>query len=106
MPNKSIKLTTAAILKLKPAEDRYEVSDKATNNPRLRLVVGASGCKTFAMRFRGVYRQSNLTLGQFDPLAVETDTAPVIGQRLSLQMARRLALDVHRQRALGIDTAG
>jgi hypothetical protein len=67
-------------------------------------VVQPSGVKSFALRFRNSYgRHVKLTLGKLDIAGVESSTAPLVGMPLTLVAARRLAMDVHRQRALGND---
>lgn len=96
------KLTAAAVEKYSARKTRREISDAAC--PGLFLVVQKSGAKSFAMRFRNQYgRHVKLTLGRLDVTGVESATAPMIGMPLTLLAARRLAADVHRQRALGND---
>jgi integrase len=81
---------------------RREISDSAC--PGLFLIVQPSGVKSWALRFRNQYgRHVKLTLGQLDVSGVESSTAPMIGMPLTLTSARRLAMDVHRQRVLGND---
>jgi integrase len=95
------KLTAASVEKHKPHEsDRREIPDAAC--PGLYLIVQPSGAKSFAMRFRNPHgRHVKLTLGRLDPTGKDFPGDPVIGQPLTLVAARRLASDVHRQRALG-----
>jgi integrase len=96
------KLTATAVEKLTARKARREISDGAC--PGLYLVVQPSGAKSFALRFRNQYgRHVKLTLGRLDISGVESLTAPMIGMPLTLVAARRLAMDVHRQRALGND---
>ena len=98
------KLTPASVEKHKPNKHRRrEISDAAS--PGLYLVVQPSGTKSFAMRYRNANgRHVKLTLGRLDLTGQEAADAPVIGQPLTLVSARRLASEVHRQRALGKDT--
>jgi integrase len=96
------KLTATAIEKLTARKTRREIPDAAC--PGLYLVVQPSGAKSFALRFRNQYgRHVKLTLGRLDIGGVESSTAPMIGMPLTLVAARRLAMDVHRQRVLGND---
>jgi hypothetical protein len=98
------KLTSVAVQKLKTSRDegRREVPDHAV--PGLRLVIQPSGRKSWAMRFRGPGgRHVKLTLGTCDETGAELDGEPVQGGHLTLQAARKLAAEVHRQRALGRD---
>jgi len=98
------KLTAASVEKFRAAKTRREIPDAAC--PGLYLVVQKTGLKSFAMRFRNQYsRHVKLTLGKLDVTGVESETAPMIGMPLTLLAARRLAMDVHRQRALGNDVA-
>ena len=95
-------LTAAAVLRLRPGKTRREVRDGACAG--LRLIIQTSGHKSWAMRFRrpsGV--SAKLTLGPVDLTGKEADDEPVIGMPLTLAAARRLAMDVHRQRAMGRD---
>ena len=56
------------------------------------------------MRYRNQHgRHVKLTLGRLDLSGHEAKDAPIMGQPLSLIAARRLASEVHRQRALGYD---
>lgn len=96
------KLTPASVEKHKPHKSRREIPDAAA--PGLYLIVQPSGAKSFAMRFRNPHgRHVKLTLGRLDLSGKEFAGDPVIGQPLTLVAARRLASDVHRQRALGND---
>src|SRR5450759_4351463 len=72
--------------------------------PGLFLVIQASGHKSWAMRFRRPSgKPAKLTLGPVDLSGSESATEPVIGQPLTLASARRLAAEVHHQRAKGSD---
>jgi Arm DNA-binding domain len=90
------------MLRLRPGKQRREVRDGGC--PGLRLVIQVSGYKSWALRFRRPGGQSaKLTLGPVDLTGKEADGEPVIGMPLTLLAARRLANDVHRQRAMGKD---
>src|SRR6516164_1073261 len=97
------KLTPATVEKYKASKShRREIPDH--QSPGLYLVIQQSGTKSFAMRFRNQNgRHVKLTLGRLDLSGNEAPDAPVIGQPLTLVTARRLASEVHRQRALGND---
>jgi integrase len=95
-------LTAAAVKRLKKGKQRREIRDIGC--PGLRLVIQTSGFKSWALRFRRPNRKSaKLTLGPFDLTGREADGEPVIGQPLTLAMARSLAMNVHRDRARGRD---
>jgi integrase len=95
-------LTAAAVSRLKSGKQRREVRDGGAQG--LRLCIQVSGHKSWVMRFRRPSGKSaKLTLGPVDPTGKEADGDPVIGQPLTLAAARRLAMDVHRQRARGVD---
>jgi integrase len=95
-------LTAAAIARYRPGKTRREIPDGGARG--LRLIVQVGGFKSFALRFRkpgGV--PAKLTLGPVDLTGKEMEGAPVIGQPLTLEAARQLAAEVHRQRAMGRD---
>jgi integrase len=93
-------LTVAGIERIKPGPAKREIRDGTTG---LILLVQTSGVKSFIMRFRRPNgRHANLTIGRYDP-NINDEEKPVIGQPLSLGMARVLAAEVRRQRTLGID---
>ena len=93
-------LTAAAVKALLPGPARREVPDGGC--PGLHLVIQPSGSKSWALRFRRPDgRPAKLTLGPLDLSGVETE--PVIGAPLTLIAARRLATEVHQQRAKGRD---
>lgn len=95
-------LTAVAVKNYRPAKSRREIPDSGC--PGLYLVVHASGRKSWAMRFRRPSGKSaKLTLGAVDLSGSEAATDPVIGQPLTLASARRLASEVHHQRAKGRD---
>ena len=105
MSKPTTKLTDAAIQRYRPTNQRREIPDAAC--PGLRLIVQATGSKSFALRFRkpnGV--PAKLTLGPYDGSRRELKDVPVIGQPLTLAAARALAATVNRERALGIDVVG
>jgi len=96
------KLTSASVEKLRPGKERREIPDSGC--PSLRLVIQTSGHKSWAMRFRRPSgRSAKLTLGPVDLSSAEQDGDPVIGMPLTLVAARRLAVDILRQRAMGRD---
>ena len=91
-------LTDAAVKKLKPKKQRYEVADANS----LRLVIHPTGHKSWVMRYRCADgKHDKLTLGSCDVTGQELDGEPAIGGHLTLVAARRLASEVHRLRALG-----
>jgi integrase len=93
-------LTAAAVAKFRPGPVRREIPDAHG----LILIVQSSGHKSWAMRFRRPDGKSaKLTLGPVDLSGAEAASEPVIGAPLTLSAARRLAAEVHRQRALGRD---
>ena len=96
-------LTAAGVARLKAGTQRREVLDGACQG--LYLVIQPSGVKSWAMRFRRPDgRQGKLTLGRVDFTSNESSSAePVIGAPLTLGAARRLALQVQHQRAMGRD---
>jgi integrase len=97
-------LTAAAVARLKASTQRREVLDGACQG--LYLIIQRSGVKSWAMRFRRPDgRQGKLTLGRVDFTSKESSSSPepVIGAPLTLAAARRLALMVQHQRALGRD---
>jgi integrase len=96
-------LTNAAVQRLKPNPDgtTREVRDGAHG---LALCIYGSGVRSWIVRFRRPGgRPAKLTLGPFSPREHSGD--PVLGAPLSLAGARRLAIDVRRQLALGLDPA-
>ena len=102
MPNVRRVLTAAAVLRYRPGAERREIPDGGA--PGLRLVIQPSGAKSWAMRFRRPNGDpAKLTLGAVDLTGREAPEEPVLGAPLSLAAARRLAAEVHRQRALGRD---
>ena len=95
-------LTAVAVKNCRPTKGRREIPDGGC--PGLYLVVHASGRKTWAMRFRRPSgKPAKLTLGPVDLSGSEAATDPVIGRPLTLASARRLATEVHHQRAKGRD---
>jgi integrase len=99
-------LTAAAVRQLKPGAERREVRDRGC--PGLYLVIQPSGHRSWVMRFRrpgSTTATAKLTLGTADLKNAEAPGEPAIGGHLTLAGARRLAAEVHRQRALGRDPA-
>ncbi len=95
-------LTAGAVKNLLTGEKRREVPDGGC--PGLHLVIQPSGRKSWALRFRRPDgRNAKLTLGPVDLSGAETPCEPAIGAPLTLAAARRLAADLHRQRAMGRD---
>ena len=98
-----MKLTDLAVEKYRPDKKRRrEILDGGCEG--LYLVVQPSGFKSWAMRFRRSNggKPAKLTLG---PLfsGEEPESEPVLGMPLTLVSARKLAAEVHRQRAMGRD---
>jgi hypothetical protein len=97
-------LTDAACRKFVPGPERRRIRDAGARS--LFLVIEPSGHKAWQMRFRRPSgRITKLTLGPFEQSGRELASDPQIGQPLTLQAARQLAAEVHRQRALGHDVA-
>lgn len=96
------KLTSASVDKYRPDKNgRREIPDAGC--PSLRLVIQVSGHKSWAMRFRRPSgKAAKLTLGPVDISGTETGD-PIIGAPLTLIGARRLAVDILRQKAMGKD---
>ena len=94
-------LTAAAAAKFRSGPKRRRIRDGGARS--LFLIIEPSGHKSWQMRFRTPSgRIGKLTLG---PVHTGDETAgpPVIGMPLTLQGARQLAAEVHRERALGRD---
>src|SRR5262249_36404596 len=95
-------LTTAAVRNLRPGNKRRFILDGGAKS--LYLKIEPSGAKRWMMRFRGPSGKiGKITLGPVDLSGREPSAVPVVGQPLSLVAARRLAAEVHSQRALGHD---
>jgi Arm DNA-binding domain len=95
-------LTAASVARLKAGAQRREVLDGACQG--LYLVIQASGVKSWAMRFRRPDgRQGKLTLGRADFTSKESSADPVLGAPLTLAAARRLAVQIQHERAMGRD---
>src|SRR5437660_7751968 len=95
-------LTAAAVRNFRPGGARREIRDGGAQG--LWLVVQSTGHKSFALRFRRPSgKPAKLTLGPVDLSGREAEGDPVLGQPLTLASARRLAAEVHRQRAMGRD---
>src|SRR6185436_20908587 len=95
-------LTAAAAKNLLPGKARREIPDGGC--PGLYLVIQTSGRRSWAMRFRRPSgKPSKLTLGPFDLSGQETEGEPRLGTPLTLASARRLAAEIHRERARGRD---
>jgi integrase len=95
-------LTAVTVENFRPGKKRREISDGGC--PGLFLIIQTSGHKSWAMRFRRPSgKPAKLTLGPVDLSGSEAESAPVIGQPLTLASARRLAAEVHHQRARGSD---
>src|ERR1700750_1194245 len=96
-----MKLTAAAIEKLKAGSERTEIADDLSVG--LRLVVQPSGAKSWAMRFRRPNgKPAKLTLGTVH-LGKAASGDPVIGGPLTLAEARSLSADINRRRHSGAD---
>jgi integrase len=95
-------LTAIAVKKYRPGKGRREIPDGGC--PGLYIVIQASGHRSWALRFRRPSgRPAKLTLGPIDLSGKEAEGVPVLGQPLTLASARRLAVDIGHQRALGRD---
>ena len=98
-----VKLSPAAIARLKPTAVRREIRDIARG---LYLVIQPkpSGAKSWALRFRRPDgKPAKLTLGSVDTSKRETTDAPVLGGALTVGQARELAARIDRERARGLD---
>jgi integrase len=94
-------LTAAAVEKYRPGAKRRRIPDGGARS--LFLIIEPSGHKAWQMRFRRLDgKPGKMTLGDVKT-GKETPGAPVIGMPLTLEGARQLAADIHRQRALGLD---
>ena len=97
-------LTTVAVRNLRPGRKRREIADRGS--PGLYLIVQPSGRKSWALRLRRPNGQSaKVTLGTCDATGTEIAGDPAVGSHLTLAAARRVAADLHRQRAMGKDIA-
>ena len=95
-------LTAAAIERLRPGKERVEIPDGGC--PGLYLIIQPSSVKSFAMRFRRPGgRTAKLTLGKVNLTNKEIGDEPVIGAPLTLSAARKLAAQIHHDRARGKD---
>jgi integrase len=95
-------MTAAAVKNYRPGKGRREIPDGGC--PGLYLVIQASGHRSWAMRFRRPNGKSTkLTLGPVDLSGKEAESEPVLDSPLTLASARRLAAEIHRQRAMGRD---
>jgi len=95
-------LTAAAVERFRPAKDRREIPDGGC--PGLYLIIQPSGAKSWALRFRRPNgKPAKLTLGKVDLTNIESESEPIIGAPLTLASARRLASELHHQRARGKD---
>ena len=95
-------LTTAAVERYRPTGKRRVIRDGGSRS--LYLVIQPSGAKSWLMRFRTPSgRIGKMVLGPTDLSGREAEGEPVIGSPLTLQAARQLAAQVHRDRARGVD---
>ena len=95
-------LTAAAVKNFRPGKVRREIPDGGC--PGLYLVIHASGRRSWAMRFRRPSgKPAKLTLGPVDLSGKEAEGEPVLDSPLTLASVRRLATEIHRQRAMGHD---
>lgn len=95
-------ITAAAVKNYRPGEGRREIPDGGCSG--LYLVIQASGHRSWAMRFRRPNgKPAKLTLGPVDLSGHEAESEPVLDSPLTLASARRLAAEIHRQRAMGRD---
>src|SRR6516164_2861880 len=99
-------LTDIAIKNLKPGPKAREVVVGGARG--LYLWIGASGIRSFVVRYRIGGRPQKLTLGRWIPpedRRREEKTEPQVGEPMSLGQARKLAADVIIQVARGHDPA-
>jgi integrase len=95
-------LTVAAVERLRPGKERREIPDGGCAG--LYLIVQPSGAKSWALRFRRPNgKPAKLTLGKVDLTNRESENEPIVGAPLTLASARRLAAELHHQRARGKD---
>jgi integrase len=95
-------LTAAAVQRLRPGKVRREIRDGGC--PGLYLIIQSGGHRSWALRFRRPGgKPAKLTLGPANLTGQEAEGEPVLGAPLTLASARRLATELHRQRALGKD---
>jgi hypothetical protein len=95
-------LTAAAVQRLRTGKARREIRDGGC--PGLYFIIQSSGHRSWALRFRRPGgKPAKLTLGPADLTGQEAEGEPVLGAPLTLASARRLATELHRQRALGKD---
>jgi integrase len=95
-------MTVLAVENFRPGKTRREVRDGGAVG--LYLVIQPRGHKSWALRFRRPNgTPAKLTLGPVDFSGKETDGEPVVGQPLTLTAARRLATQIHSDRARGRD---
>jgi integrase len=95
-------LTDAAIRKFRPGATRRFIRDAGAQS--LYLVIAPDGARSFMMRFRLPGRRpAKMVIGSFDMSGHEPEGDPQIGTPLTLAGARRLAAEIHRQRAQGRD---
>ena len=95
-------MTAAAVKNYRPREGRREIPDGGCAG--LYLLIQASGHRSWAMRFRRPNgKAAKLTLGPVDLSGKEAESEPVLDSPLTLASARRLAAEIHRQRAMGRD---
>jgi len=99
-------LTDIGIKNLKPGPKSREVAVGGARG--LYLWIGASGIRSFVVRYRIGGRPQKLTLGRWIPpedRSKEGKAEPQVGEPMSLHQARKLAADVIIQVARGRDPA-
>jgi integrase len=94
-------LTPVTVAKLKARQKCREVRDAGSRS--LFLVIQPSGHKSWALRWKKDGKRFKFTLGSCDVSGKELEGEPEVGGHLTLAAARRLASEIHRQRALGRD---
>jgi integrase len=95
-------LTDAAIRKLRPGAKRRVIRDAGARS--LYLVIAPDGAKSFMMRFRDISgRPAKMVIGYFDTTGFTPEDEPQMGSPVTLVGARRLAAQIHHERALGRD---
>ena len=97
-------LTAVAVKNYRPGKERREIRDGGCAGLHLVIQPQPSGAKSWALRFRRPSgKPAKLTLGPVDLSGSEVASQPVLGMPLTLASARRLAADIHHQRATGRD---
>jgi integrase len=107
----TVLLTDAAVRRYKPGAKPRLIRDAGARSLYLVIAPRRDGdkrnAKSFGMRFRGLNgKPTKMVLGPFDLSGHELKATPQVGQPLTVAVARALAADIHRRRALGDDVTG